>query len=81
MKSPKGIKKAVTEFNNHYGCASVMYNPTTNEVWCDVFESCNNFKNYSDKLIVKLISKSNIFSNYDITSIVEIKQSIENLED
>ena len=77
VKKITGIKKAVGQYNDWVGCANVMMDTGDNTVWCDVFVSGNSWNEYQSKSIIKLIGKgANMASNWDKTSMKEVKQII-----
>lgn len=73
MKKIKGIKKAVGEFNHWYGNAQIMYDPTDNTVWCDIFTDCNWCNDYQNKAI-KCIASKGYCGCIDIDNTTTMKQ-------
>lgn len=77
----KGIKKAVGTFNNFIGHARIMYNKESLKVWTDLFASCNEWNVYHNKDIIVVKSKGiySMSTNWNKTSMKEIKDILENV--
>ncbi len=77
MMKLKGIKKAVGDFNNWQGHAEIMMNVETGEIWCDIFASGNEWKQYHSDTIFKVTSKVRMDERDDRVTMKEIRQLIE----
>lgn len=76
MTKLTGIKKAVGEYNNWQGHAEIMLDKESGKVWCDVFASGQEWKNYHDENVVRLLTKAinSMWERDDTTSMREINE-------
>jgi len=81
IKRFTGIKQAVGHFNNHQGHAEIMLDKESGKVWCDVFASGNEWKEYHDHSVVRLMSKATVsmWERDDKTSMREINEKAEEM--
>jgi len=79
IKRFTGIKQAVGHFNNHQGHAEIMLDKESGKVWCDVFASGQEWKEYHDKNVVSLLTKAinSMWERDDTTSMREINEKAE----
>jgi len=79
IKRFTGIKQAVGHFNNHQGHAEIMLDKESGKVWCDVFASGQEWKEYHDKNVVRLLTKAinSMWERDDTTSMREINEKAE----
>lgn len=73
MEKIKGIKKAVGDFNYWYGNAQIMYDPTDNTVWCDVFTDYT-WSNYYHNKLIRCIYLKGMCGNIEKDKKVTMKQ-------
>lgn len=78
MMKLKGLKKAVGDFNHWQGCAVIMADIAYGEVWCDIFSSGNEWKQYHRDTIHKVISKatSQMWERDNTTTMKEVEELI-----
>ena len=75
----KGIRKAVTDFNNYTGQARIYFDPGKMEVWTNIYAGPNEeWDNYHDPAIVQLIVKGSprMDTQWDKTSMRAIREAV-----
>lgn len=77
----KGIKKAVGDFNRWIGCARIYFDRSDGQVWTNEYHSAGSYSNYASNDIIEIHSKgAQMASNWDKTSMKELRSMIEELE-
>lgn len=69
----KGIRKAVSDFNNWQGAATVFYDKNKKEMWTNVYASGFDQTIYRDSNVVEIKSKSSLSYNWNTTTMRELK--------
>lgn len=77
MMRLQGIRKAVQDFNGWQGCAVVMVDTSSGEIWTDIFSSGNEWKQYHSDTIFKVTSKVRMDERDDRTTMKKVRQLIE----
>ena len=54
----KGIRKAVTAFNNWHGVARVYFDPSDMSVWTNIYSSPGEEDHYDDPAITQIVQKA-----------------------
>lgn len=73
MMVTKGVEQATKAYNGNAGYKHVMYDPVNNIVWCDCFQTKDDYIHYLNKT-VELFKGAGL----DITSSHDITQAITN---
>lgn len=74
----KGIRKAVTDYNNYVGTARVYFDPGDMSFWTNLYAGSNDYDRYHDPAIVRLIAKGSprMDTMWDKTSMRAIRKAV-----
>ena len=72
----KGIRKAVTAFNNWHGAARVYFDKSEMKVWTNVYADGNSWDDYHDDDIVEIANKLSMLSRDAQITMREIRELV-----
>lgn len=71
----KGVRNAVSDFNNWQGTARVFYDRADKKMWTNVYASENDTEKYHDESIVEIWNKLNILQRDDKVTMQQLRQA------